>query len=368
MEALGRVAPALEAASHRPVAGNGLRRVAPEQDGGHGEHEQAVEHEQVDLVAHQHAVVAHAELDHAEDGADKDQHAAGVQGVYQPPPGSRDGKGARRRVLGDAGVEDDGGDHEEAKEEDLDAEAAQDDGLAELLRVARLGLGHEAAACDEGNVGISRSLSDRSSRQQVLTATLQEEGKYVARHENLRHPRRPDQGIFVGVEQTDQPAEDHVDRGGHERGAEQDEEVLQDVGVQGEVGRLVRGDGSSNISDCLDCVVRPLSAGDRGLRDQDAGGLQRTCTPHNKGDEIPCPRACQDDNVPYGDRTEEDDEDDIPCETRIVAVELEVLPDGLFVRHDARQTNLCTMEPLERRIRWVTGNLLCWGEMGSDQR
>jgi hypothetical protein len=111
----------------------------------------------------------------------------------------------------------------------------------------------------------------RQNGRDGLTTALCEERNDIARDKNLGHPLCPYQSVLFSTEQPDQPAEDHVDGRGEQRRTEEDEEGLEDVDDQGEIRCFRRGDCSTNISDCFDCVAV------RGeLCFKDGGGGQRS--------------------------------------------------------------------------------------------
>lgn len=119
----------------------------PQKRSTNNDHEHAVQHQQVHLTPHQHGIPAQGVLDHAEQRADQDERAGHVQGPEELAPGDGDGVGFGRGVGGDAHVEENGGDDEEPEEEDLDAQPAQDDVVAEVLVFGGGSFGEDAAAC-----------------------------------------------------------------------------------------------------------------------------------------------------------------------------------------------------------------------------
>lgn len=119
-----------------------------------------------------------------------------------------------------------GGRHdEETKEDELDGQAEQDDGLAGVHRVC---LGEQTGAHD-----------------------LDKEGEHVADNEYLCEARGLDRGEGRALEVEDQPAEYHVDRGGEEGGGDEEAEGLDHE--EAEVARIGGGEKAAKISGDLDC-------------------------------------------------------------------------------------------------------------------
>ncbi len=116
-------------------------------ENGHDEeHESGVEDVEENLGGLQVAVEALDVLDDAEDVSDQDDQRHSVQHQEVVDPGYGDGLGRGRRAVHDAIVEDARHDDEEAEEEQLHEEAAQDHVLAELETVVVFGRGHETTA------------------------------------------------------------------------------------------------------------------------------------------------------------------------------------------------------------------------------
>lgn len=109
---------------------------------------------------------------------------------------------------------------EEPKEDELDGEAQQDDGLA---RVHRFRLGEQARAHD-----------------------LDQEGEDVADDEDLCEARGLDRGERGAVEVEDQAAEDHVDRGGEQGGGDEEAEGLDHE--EAEAGGVGRGEEAAQVA------------------------------------------------------------------------------------------------------------------------
>lgn len=66
----------------------------------------------------------------------------------------------------------------------------------------------------------------RSSRLDASAARLQSEGDNITDDEYLGHPLVWDEGEVLGAKRTEEPAEDHVDRGSVERWGDEDEDFL----------------------------------------------------------------------------------------------------------------------------------------------
>ena len=126
-------------------------------------------------------------FDQAEDAADPDQHAAGVEGVDASLPQPLGLHALARGHTQDAPVPNAGDDDEAGEEQDLDDEAADDDVLAGVHGVERAGR-HDASAC-----------------------ALHHERDDVADYEDLGEPAGSDQGVFFAFCDQDQAAEAHVD-------------------------------------------------------------------------------------------------------------------------------------------------------------
>ena len=108
-----------------------------------------------------------------------------------------------------------GGRHdEETKEDELDGQAEQDNGLA---RVHRICLGEQTRAHD-----------------------LDEEGEDVADDEDLCEARGLYRGEGRALEVEDQTAEYHVDRGGEEGGSDEEAEGLDHE--EAEISRIGGGE------------------------------------------------------------------------------------------------------------------------------
>lgn len=95
--------------------------VEPVERDHHQRHQQRVKDVDVDLLGLQHAVLAHDVLGHAEDGSHQDGETGGVEHVEELLPGRDEFVGLLGRLAADAHVEDEGDDHEKAKEDDLDS-------------------------------------------------------------------------------------------------------------------------------------------------------------------------------------------------------------------------------------------------------
>jgi hypothetical protein len=74
-----------------------------------------------------------------------------------------------------------------------------------------------------------------------LTTRLKKETKNIAADKSLRKPALLDNRVFLPIDQENNAAEDHVDRGGEQGRGEQDEHALDDVGHQFPAAWLLRG-------------------------------------------------------------------------------------------------------------------------------
>lgn len=123
--------------------------------------------------------------------------------------------------LFDAEIEDRRDDEEEYKGGELHVETNEEDVLAHLLLAV---LGDEGAA-----------------------AALDHEGEEVAADEDFGDPGGADEGEVCGIDEENDAPVDHVDCGGVERGREQDEEQLDNIG--GEVCGVVDGHETEDVAD-----------------------------------------------------------------------------------------------------------------------
>lgn len=185
------------------------------------EHEQRVEDVQGPLVLERVAGLAHGVLDDAEDGAHKDEDTAGVQHDHEALPLAAVAREALRGALAQPRVENGRHDEEQAEHDDLDDQAAKDDVLAHLQVV--VANDHEAGA-----------------------AGLDDEGEDVAADEDGRQPLDGDHGEVLRVHAADDAAERHVDGRGEQRGGDEDEGALDNVGH--ELVGLVHGRSSGTVS------------------------------------------------------------------------------------------------------------------------
>lgn len=193
------------------------------------DHQHAVEEVEEDLVAHQVAGVALQVLDDAEDGPDQDQRRAREHHPHVALPGDVDGLRGRRRVPEHAAVEDPRHHDEDAERHQLHEQPADDDVLARLELVRRVGDGEHRAA-----------------------RRLHDDGDDVRRDEDLGRPLHRDDGVVVGLEQPRQPAEDHVDGSGHHGGRHEDHDGLEDVGSHRPLWRFSARDDAPYVTQSLE--------------------------------------------------------------------------------------------------------------------
>ena len=116
-----------------------LARVDPVHDHHRNPHDQSVEDVQEHLVDHDVSIVALGVFDHSDDGSHEDQDAHKVKREHVLPPGR--GVALSGRLLVETRVEDCGCDDEEAEDDDLHDETADDDVGAHVAVVGAVGGG-----------------------------------------------------------------------------------------------------------------------------------------------------------------------------------------------------------------------------------
>ena len=116
-----------------------LARVDPVHDHHRNPHDQSVEDVQEHLVDHDESIVALGVFNHSDDGSHKDQDADEIKRKHVLPPGR--GVALAGRLLAEARVEDCGCDDEEAEDDDLHDETADDDVGAHVAVVGAVGGG-----------------------------------------------------------------------------------------------------------------------------------------------------------------------------------------------------------------------------------
>lgn len=162
------------------------RRREPEPKGHHDEeHERGVKDVQGPLVTERVPVAAEDVLDKTEDGTDHDARADSVEHPQARLPGRVARQRRLGRVLCEARMEDDGGDPEDCKQDNLDDETGDNKVLAHLLTAV---LDHETA-----------------------TAGLDEEGEAVAGDEDTGEPVDADHRQGLAVDAADDATKGHVD-------------------------------------------------------------------------------------------------------------------------------------------------------------
>lgn len=121
-----------------------LARVNPVHHHHRNPHHQRVEDIEEDLVDHDESIVALGVFDHSDDRPHEDQDADEVKREHVLPPGC--GVALAGRLLMEARVEDCGCDDEEAEDDDLHDETADDDVGSHVAVVGAVGGGEESGA------------------------------------------------------------------------------------------------------------------------------------------------------------------------------------------------------------------------------
>lgn len=201
--------------------------VPPEENSSDKPHQDGIKHIQRPLVSQQVPIMSHGILHNPENAPDHDERTHDIQHIEILLPLDLDLIALHSRVPANSPVEDRGRDGEDAEHDDLDHQSGDDDILSQLhvLPVAR---GHHAAG-----------------------AALHEEGEDVARHEDLGQPVGSDEREMCAVDGEDDARERHVYGGGEEGGAEEDEDVLDDVGDH--LVGFVLGEGACGVAYDFDC-------------------------------------------------------------------------------------------------------------------
>lgn len=109
-------------------------------------HEESIKNVDKILLGLKHAVLAHDIFSNAKHGSHENEEAGRVKHVEELLPGSRDLEGLLGGLSADSKVENEGDDHEEAEEEDLNAQTSNDDVFASLDSVLVLSCCEHAAA------------------------------------------------------------------------------------------------------------------------------------------------------------------------------------------------------------------------------
>lgn len=109
-------------------------------------HEESIKDVDPILLGLEFAVLAHDIFSNAKYGSHENEEAGRVEDVEELLPGRRDLEGLLGGLSADSKVEDEGDDHEEAEEEDLNAQTSDDDVFASLDGVLVLGRCEHAAA------------------------------------------------------------------------------------------------------------------------------------------------------------------------------------------------------------------------------
>lgn len=111
---------------------------------GHGKkHKRGIEHVDVRFVLKQVSIIPLRVFHHTEGRSNEDQNTDGIQRNQMLLPRRRGRE--RRGPHGQVAVEEDGGEEEEGEEDDLDAQAGEDDVLGQGDIIRTLGASHDAA-------------------------------------------------------------------------------------------------------------------------------------------------------------------------------------------------------------------------------
>ena len=188
-------------------------------------HRNAVEGIQSPLVGHSIPLRALGILDQPEHRAGQDQDSNKVQQLHDVDPRDVHRRRLQREVVDHALVEDDRGDHEERKGEDLDHQPENHHGLAV----------------------VSQTFDDHEPGGTTLNAERED----VSADKQLGEKTHAHDRVVFGVHRAGQAPEDHVDCRCHQGGAQQREAVLhREVD---DASRVVVGGRSGGVTDDLDC-------------------------------------------------------------------------------------------------------------------
>lgn len=130
-----------------------------------------------------------------------------------------------------ARVENSRGDHEEAEEEDLNDEAADDDVGAVF--------GHFGFHAHETGSYVMSDLTQRSVLRWLSTGCLEKKGENVACHEDLGHPFDANQAVLFGVDDNDKASEFHVYTGSEQGRGHKGKNRLYNKRTESPIGGLV---------------------------------------------------------------------------------------------------------------------------------
>jgi hypothetical protein len=86
----------------------------------------------------------------------------------------------------------------------------------------------------------------------LLTQPLYGKREHIAAHKDFRHPRGPDDGMMLCIDQPNDSPENHVDGGGVERRGDKNENGLDDVGRDCIVRLFLNRDISKDVPNSLD--------------------------------------------------------------------------------------------------------------------
>lgn len=104
-----------------------LTWVAPLKSDHHNEHQQSIEDIDENLVLHEESVVSLDVFNHANNGTNQNEDASNVKGNHVASPDAAQLQGSRGGASGQASLENDRCDGEEAEEDDLNEKTADND-------------------------------------------------------------------------------------------------------------------------------------------------------------------------------------------------------------------------------------------------
>lgn len=231
---LGQI-PALDRLA--PLSGAVQVLNVPNDENSHGKcHENGIKNVQVDFMRNEMAVVALQILDNAENAPHKDDGARDVEYDQITSPRYLSSAGDSSGVLDQSDVEKNGGDDEEAKDEDLNEETGNDDLLAHFVHL------------------------QSSSGLDSAASSLESKGDHIASNEKSRYPVDRNQREMLALDRPDEATEYHIYRGGIECWCNEDENGLHDEPAEGELVEVTPY--SPSVTDGLDCIREPLAFAD----------------------------------------------------------------------------------------------------------
>lgn len=173
------------------------------------------------------SVVALAVLDQAEDRSDQNERTAAVESVEMLLPGVVADHAAAGGYLVHAHVESDADDDEEAKEQNLDDKTADGDVFAVL------------------------ECFDCTRRHDATASGLETERDDIANDEDLCEPFLRDDAVLFSIGEENDTSEFHVDACGEQSRGNKNQDGLDRVGGDAEVGRFLGRFGTLDEKDEL---------------------------------------------------------------------------------------------------------------------